>query len=157
MIVVKRSPNADSRTLQGPVGKEELTRSTQSHIDDVAAGLKLIAELLKSRGQRHDYTKMERMDDFHAALTSGHITDTLWYKHHVTEERHHLKRHVPDDVNLIDVLEHVVDCTMAGIARSGSEANIFDLDIDPNVLALAIQNTSKMIQENVKLVEENES
>lgn len=153
MIIVKKSPNADSRTLQGPVGKEELTRSTQSHIEDVCHGMELMANMIVQRSRQHDHTKLESMDEFHAALTSGHITDTLWYNHHITAERHHLKKHVPEDVNLIDVIEHVVDCTMAGLARSGE---VYDIDIDPNVLILAIQNTSKMIQEFTKIIDEEE-
>lgn len=153
MILVKKSPNADSRTMKGMVGKEELKRSTQSHINDVYNGIDLIAQMMLVRAYNHDHTKMELMNEFHEALTGGHIIDSPWYQHHITAERHHLKRHVPSDVNLIDVLEHVVDCTMAGLARSGEDANIFDLDIDPEVLKLAIQNTSKLIRENSKVID----
>ncbi|MDE7347681.1 MAG: hypothetical protein K2N48_13195 [Muribaculaceae bacterium] len=56
-------------------------------------------------------------------------------------------------MNLIDVLEHVVDCTMAGMARSGE---IYDIDIDPNVLTVAVQNTSKLIQDNTRVIQKKE-
>ncbi|MCM1439700.1 MAG: hypothetical protein NC131_10965 [Roseburia sp.] len=153
MITIRKSPNADSRTADPAAGKEELLESTTSHIADVEEGLRFLAELIKDRGPQHDHTKTEMLDEFYEALKSGHIKDTVWYNHHITAERHHLKSHVPQDVNLIDVIEHIVDCSMAGMARSGE---IYDTDIDPNVLQLAVQNTVKLIQMNTRVLDESE-
>lgn len=151
-MIVKKSPNADSRTMTPDADKAELSRSTESHINDVGAGLKFIADTLVARGRDHDHTKMENMDEFHAALRSGHVKDTSWYQKHITEERHHLKSHVPDDVNLIDVIEHLVDCTMAGLTRSGT---VYDVDLSPEVLQLAAQNTVEVLKKNTTVVEDD--
>ncbi|MCM1220532.1 MAG: hypothetical protein NC548_39200, partial [Lachnospiraceae bacterium] len=86
------------------------------------------------------------------ALTSGHIKDTDWYKMHTTEERHHLSTHVPDQVDLIDLIECVCDCCMAGLARSGE---IYDVKFPPEVLQLAVDNTVEMFKRNTKVLEDN--
>lgn len=65
-------------------------------------------------------------------------------------ERHHLNDSVPEDVNLIDVLEMVIDCTVAGLARSGS---VYDITIPEDVLKKAIDNTKQMIIDNVDVIE----
>ena len=137
-IFIKKSPSADSRTAQGPVSVEELRESTYMHKCDVQDALRVIANRLMDRGNDHDHTKFEHMDEFHAALNSGKVKESRWYQMHITEERHHLKSHVPDDVNLIDVIEHLTDCTMAGLARSGE---VYDIEFPPELLALAVKNT----------------
>lgn len=151
-ISIRKSPSADSRTAKGPVSVEELTRSTMMHIDDVKNSLNWIAELIQERGSVHDHTKMEMMDEFHAALTSGHIKDTEWYKKHITQERHHLKSNVPNDVNLIDIIEHVCDCVMAGMARSGE---VYDVDIPAETLTLALRNTVELLKSSTYVIDES--
>ncbi len=150
MIEIKKSPDADSRTGGLDVTIDRLKSSTESHISDVVAGMNFIADLLKERAISHDHTKIENMEQFHAALTSGHIKDSDWYKMHVTSERHHLLSHVPNNVTLIDVMEHLVDCTMAGLARSGS---VYDIVIPPEVLALAVSNTVELLKRNTHVVQ----
>ncbi len=153
MINIRKSINADSRSASKPPSVDELREATVSHKDDVISAMTFIASLISERSIHHDHTKMENMDEFHAALTSGKIKDTLWYNKHITEERHHLKSHVPDDVNIIDVIEHICDCTMAGLARSGV---VYDVDISPDVLVLACQNTVELLKRNTNVVEETE-
>lgn len=153
MIIAHKSPNADSRTADPAAGKEELLASTTSHIADVENGLRFIGELIIRRGAEHDHTKTEMIDEFYQALKSGHIKDTVWYNHHITAERHHLKSHVPEDVTLVDVIEHLIDCTMAGLTRSGQ---IYDTDIDPDVLRLACQNTVNLIKMNTRVIDPEE-
>ena len=47
-----------------------------------------------------------------------------WYQSiHLKKERHHLSHSAPDDVDLVDVLEQIADCVMAGMARSGECRN----------------------------------
>ena len=153
MVEIYRSVNGDSRSKDRSFNKESLRSDTESHISDVQKGIEFIITKLKEAGEKHDHTKLEHMDDFFAALSSNSVKDSQWYRMHTTEERHHLKTHVPDDVTLVDVLEHVIDCTMAGLARSGQ---VYDIDIDPAVLQLAVQNTSKMIIENTKVMDKKE-
>lgn len=153
MISIKKSPNADSRTMDDGAGKEELRQSTISHIHDVDLCMNMIADMIISRAKDHDHTKMEMMDEFYHALKTGNIKDTQWYNHHVTAERHHVKTYVHQDINLIDIIEAVCDCCMAGLARSGE---IYDTDIDPAVLQLAVQNTVKLIKKNTRVCDQND-
>ena len=73
-----------------------------------------------------------------------------WFKNRHMTERHHLNDSVPEDVNLIDVLEMVIDCTVAGLARSG---NVYPITISPEVLQKAVENTSNLIINNTKIVD----
>ncbi len=53
---------------------------------------------------------------------------------------------VPLDVNLIDVLDFIADCVMAGMARSGS---VSPLKLSPELLETAFQNTVVLLQRQV--------
>lgn len=149
MINIHKSPEADSRTANEPLTPVKLRSSTVSHMKDVEAGLNFLSYQLKEKGKHHDHTKIEHFDNFFKALTSGKVKESDWYKLHITEERHHLKSNVPNDVNLLDVIEHLVDCTMAGLTRSGE---IYDIDLSPELLQLAAQNTVELIKNNVRIV-----
>lgn len=148
MITVIRSRNADSRTADEGFNRESLYTDTKSHIQDVANGLEYLALLLKMRGLTHDHTKLDKFDRFYQALQSGSIKSTMWYQNHITSERHHLLAHVPDDVNLLDVLEHITDCVMAGSARSGQ---VYDVELPSEVLQLAVANTVQLLKRNIQV------
>lgn len=149
MIIVKKAINADSRTADANMTKEDLITDTKSHIQDVTNGLNLIAVMLKMKGPSHDHTKLDYIDDFYNAIKSGHVKETMWYQKHITMERHHILSHVPDDVNLLDILEHIVDCVMAGSARTG---NVYDVEIPPETLQLAVANTIDLLKKNIQVV-----
>jgi 4-aminobutyrate aminotransferase-like enzyme len=53
---------------------------------------------------------------------------------------------VRDDVNLIDVLDMIVDCVMAGMGRTGS---VYPLEISQDVLKKAFDNTVTLLKNNV--------
>ena len=55
------------------------------------------------------------------------------------------------DVNLLDVLEHIVDGVMAGLARSGTYR---PSEISPELLKRAFDNTVQLLLENVEVTEE---
>jgi hypothetical protein len=69
--------------------------------------------------------------------------------------RHHLLQEdgVPADVNLIDVLDMIADCVMAGMARSGE---VYSLNINPKVLAKAFVNTVELLKREVVVAETNQ-
>jgi hypothetical protein len=152
MITVHKSVNADSRTANSNFSKESLTNDTNSHIKDVSKGMDFIADQLIERGSIHDHTKTENMNQFYNALKSGNVKNSFWYQMHITNERHHLKSNVPEDVNLIDVIEHIVDCTMAGLTRSG---NIYDIGLPPDVLLKAVNNTVELLKKNINVIDSN--
>jgi hypothetical protein len=62
--------------------------------------------------------------------------------------RHHLQQEdgIPADVNLIDVLDFIADCVMAGMARSGS---VYPLTLPPELLERAFQNTVTLLKSEV--------
>lgn len=153
MITIRKSVNADSRTAKKNATIQDLETDTKSHISDVAQGLRFIADLIEAKGKLHDHTKLENLSEFHAALTNGHVKESEWYKKHITEERHHLLSYVHDDVNLTDVVEHIVDCVMAGLARSGS---VYDIELPNDVLQLAVKNTVELLKANVQVVESDD-
>jgi len=148
MIEITREPNADSRTAKVELNKEDLRAATDRHIGHVYKGLDWFASLLHEAGEYHDKTKKIKFDKFFEALKSGKIKESDWYQSHITKERHHLISNVPDDVNLIDVLEHLVDCVMAGLSRSGE---IYDIDLSNEVLQKAHKNTVELLKKNIKV------
>ena len=154
-ILIYKSENADTRSAKGPVSKDELLEDTLSHILDVQHVGYWLADKLKTQVLDHDHTKVDYIDMFHEDFTSGKqnadFKSLPWWQKHKTE-RHHLNDSVPEDVNLIDVLEMVIDCTVAGLARSG---DVYGIEISKEVLDKAIENTKNMIIENVEVVDNN--
>ena len=149
MIEITREPNADSRTAKPGFNEEDLKKATHAHIEHVNDGMKFFAEMLTHAGRNHDATKLSNFSDFTAALNSGNVKDSQWYHDHITKERHHLVSHIPDDVTLIDVIEHLVDCVMAGMSRSGT---VYDIELHDDVLQLAHKNTIELLKKNIKVV-----
>ena len=155
-IIIRKSNNADSRSADVDVTKDDLMRDTLSHIGDVRNVGYWISEKLQDQLTEHDYTKIDYIDEFYhdfiEQLNSkeAHFKEMPWFKNRHMTERHHLNDSVPEDVNLLDVLEMVIDCTVAGLARSG---NVYPITISPEVLQKAVENTSNLIINNTKIVD----
>jgi hypothetical protein len=107
----------------------------------------LFAEMLGRAAAEHDADKIKDIDGFHHDFLTG-FKETKWWDNHRKDNRHHLLQAdgVPADVDLIDVLEMISDCVMAGMARSGS---VYPLKISSEVLMRAFQNTVFLLQSNV--------
>lgn len=153
MIQIKKSKNADTRTAEGYVSKEDLKENSESHIRDVIHVGIWFANIIREQVFKHDHTKIEYIDMFYKDFTSGmkgqEFKELEWFQKHLTE-RHHLNDRCPEDVNLIDVLEMVIDCSVAGLARSGE---IYPIKIDNEILQKAVENTKKLIVNNIEIVE----
>jgi hypothetical protein len=152
MIEIKKSATADTRTCDfAKTSKETLLQSSLQHIGDVQAALGLFSGLLLQAAGRHDYDKLSDIDGFHRDFVTG-FEQTAWWDAHRRLNRHHLLQAdgVPADVNLIDVLDMICDCVMAGMARSGS---VYPLDIDPALLKRAFENTVELLKAQVKVAE----
>jgi hypothetical protein len=148
VIYIRKSPTADTRTCDfANTRKETLLDSSHQHIADVRAALGYFRARLYKQGQMHDHDKISDIDGFHRDFVTG-FKQTTWWDNHRKVNRHHLLQAdgVPQDVNLIDVLDMVADCVMAGMARSGS---VYPLDIEPEVLVRAFQNTVELLKANV--------
>lgn len=149
-IYIRKSPTADTRSCDfTSVSKQTLLDSSHQHIADVRSALGYFRALLYKQGEIHDHDKISDIDSFHADFVTG-FKEHSWWDRHRKVNRHHLLESdgVPEDVNLIDVLDMVADCVMAGMARSGS---VYALNIDPDVLMKAFQNTVELLKSQVEI------
>lgn len=154
MIRITKTPNADTRTATKPIDKETLLQSSLEHISHVSAGLEYFSEMLNEAANKHDWTKIEFIDDFARDAATGSFGADFkalpWFQLHVNTERHHVKDHCPEDVNLLDLLERVADITMAGLSRSGE---IYSDEIPAEILQRAYRNTIELLKKNVVVTE----
>ena len=159
MIKIKRHTEGDSRVAEGIPTISDFSSANRDHVEDVKNLARFFSEELIKRVQTHDWTKLYEpyKSMFYrdmCAVIEGRMDffDGEWSQLHYNElERHHLKRHCPDDVNMIDVIEMICDCVAAGLARSG---NVYDLDIPFDVLQKAVANTVELLKNEVQVVEE---
>jgi protein tyrosine phosphatase len=147
VIVIQKSKTADTRSCDfSKVSKGQLLASSYQHIDDVKRGMAFIAGMMVGNASLHDHDKITDIDQFHADFVTG-FKSTVWWDNHKRVNRHHLQTlAVPEDVNLIDVMEMIVDCVMAGMGRTG---NVTTLEIDPEVLMTAFHNTVELMKSQV--------
>ena len=155
MIKIHKNPNGDTRTAPKNVTFEEFAEANDSHISDVKRVLKRLADVVSLTGEIHDRTKksyeLEFYNDFKDTLVNGsNFVEGEWYKMHIEKERHHLLSRCPDDVDLLDVIEMIVDCVCAGKARSGE---VRPLEISDDILRLAVKNTVKLIDDMTEVEE----
>lgn len=161
-IKVERNTAGDSRVSKGIPSRDAFDHANFSHKKDVANLVGRFCKLLEASALRHDWTKVEEpystmfYDDMCATIRGERdFFDGEWSKlHYYEKERHHLKRHCPDDVTLIDVVEMVCDCVSAGMARTGE---VYDLDIDEAILSKALKNTVALLKEQIEVVDHEES
>lgn len=155
MIKIRKSPTADTRTCDfAKVSKSTLRTSSIQHIGDVRRGIAFFSRALDHAANVHDFDKIDDLDGFHRDFVTG-FKQTTWWDNHRKVNRHHLLEAdgVPSDVNLIDVLDMIADCVMAGMARSGS---VYALNISPDVLAKAFENTVELLKSQVAVIDEKD-
>ena len=148
MIRIQKSPTADTRTCDfANVSKGTLWESSAQHISDVCEALNFFQALIVKAATDHDTDKLTDIDGFHRDFVTG-FKQTTWWDAHRKLNRHHLNvaDGIPENVNLIDVLDFIADCVMAGMGRSGS---VYPLNIDPDVLMRAFQNTVEALKAQV--------
>src|SRR5512147_3215675 len=144
-IKIRPSPTANSRTRDwSKVTKETLLTSSIQHIGDVREGLAFFCRMLEDAGLAHDHDKITGITHFLADFRTG-LKETGWWDNHRKVNRHHLTEAdgIPSDVNLIDVLDHITDCVMAGMARSGS---VRPLALPSELLQRAFANTVELLK-----------
>lgn len=156
-IKIKRNTNGDSRSATTIPTINAFGDANNIHAMDVEKMMKSFAEEIKNRSTDHDWSKLYEpyRSMFYRDLCNTiegrmKFEDGEWYKFHCDNERHHLLKHCPDDVNLIDVLEMLCDCVCAGMARSGC---VRDLEIDAEILDRAVRNTVTLLENAVELEE----
>ena len=156
VIDVAANNLGDTRTANRKPSFDEFQAANRYHMADVQNVMRGIARLINEAGANHDYTKDHYEEEFYADFckvldgSTENFTDMDWYQTHIREERHHINSRCPDDVDLIDIIEHIVDCCCAGKTRSGY---ISPVVIDPEILNRAVENTVKLIDNNTRIVE----
>jgi hypothetical protein len=152
MIQIRKSETADTRTCDfAKVSKDTLLASSKQHIGDVREALQFFSRQIAEAMLHHDTDKLTDIDGFHADFLTGFEKHDWWDRHRQLN-RHHLNMAdgVRDDVNLIDVLDFIADCVMAGMARSGS---VYALHLSPELLERAFQNTVDLLKSQVTVEE----
>ena len=151
MIEIKPSPTANSRTCDFKnTSKETLIESSKQHIEDVINGFEFLINKMREQIKNHDFDKLTDIETFYKDFKVNFET-TEWWDNHRKINRHHLFQSdgIPKDVNLIDVLETIVDCVMAGKARTGY---VYPLNISNELLQKAFTNTVELMINNVEVV-----
>lgn len=149
MIEVKFCPFGDTRTCDyKSVPKEALRDASVEHIADVGRALAFFQAKLTEAAVNHDTDKLTDIDSFHADFLTG-FESVAWWGRHRKLNRHHLLHEdgIPADVNLIDVLDYLSDCVMAGKARSGGK--YYSPEIAADVLMRAFKNTVALLESQV--------
>ncbi len=150
MITIHKSKTADTRTCDfSNTTKETLLLSSRQHIGDIVKALAFFQAKITEAAGEHDYDKLTAIDWFHADFVTG-FKQTGWYDNHRKIHRHHLDKPdgVPKDVNLLDVLEHIADCVMAGMGRSGA---VYELKLSDELLQAAFRNTVELLKLEVQV------
>jgi len=155
MIPITKSATADTRTCDfANTNKETLLASSRTHIGDVVKAMAFFIGKLTEAAGEHDYDKLTAIDWFHEDFVTG-FKQTGWWDNHRKIHRHHLAQAdgVPENVNLLDVIEYISDCVMAGMARSGS---VYDLEMPPELLERAFKNTVELLKAEVVVSDAND-
>lgn len=152
MISITKSATADTRSCDPTkVTRDELLASSLQHIGDVVKALAFFQSKLTEAAGAHDYDKLTDIDWFHRNFQTG-FKETGWWDNHRKIHRHHLASEdgIPEDVNLLDVIEWVADCVMAGMGRTGK---VYDLVMPSEVLQKALRNTVELLKAEVQVIE----
>jgi len=153
-VIIESTPNADSRTASGELDKEAILQDTKKHIVGVRETLYAISDELRIIANNHDHTKLSDFDQFFEDFSKHRLDpdnvkfkELPWWKIHMTE-RHHLNDSCPENVDLLDVLEMIVDCVCAGKARSGE---VYPIELSNDILQRAVKNTQKLLESNIRV------
>ena len=149
-ITICKNPNASILSAPLEITPEELKEAVHVHRADVATVMDELGNELSKMGENHDWTKQVFADEYFRDFydnpkdTEG-FKASEWYQQHITAERHHLLDHFPEDVNLLDVIEmlvdHVCNKKMRGIKN-------MRIAIPAYILEKAMHNTVKLIDKN---------
>lgn len=153
VVEINKSPNADSRTAVGKVSFEDFAKAADMHRDDVKRVMYELARQLREIADSHDYTKKTSEEEYYEAYmnarkngTDFHNSD--WYKDHVVKERHHIDKHVADDINLLDVLEAICDHCCDEMPEKGK---VGKMEIDDKVLMKSFDDTVDLVKSFIRL------
>lgn len=155
-IAIYKDPYGDNwkPSDEDDISAEDFRRANRNHQLEVMMCMDYISTMISKAGQRHDFTKDSQSglffrDFINWKLNGEDMDNGEWFPMHVKAERHHLKDNVPDDVNLVDVIEMICDCVCAGLARSGE---LRPIKIDSDILQKAVQNTVELVKNKCYII-----
>ena len=151
IVIIPPSPTADTRSCDwSKVSIKQLCDSSVQHREDVVKGFEFFVRMMRRQARLHDYDKLSDIEGFHRDFKTG-FAQTDWWDTHRKINRHHLLQPdgVPDDVNLVDIFDLIVDCTVAGMARTG---DVFPITVSDDVLRRAFENTCTLLRNHVSVV-----
>lgn len=151
-VIIKKTTKCDTRTLpEGAIVSEADAKSdTLKHRKAVVDTGKFVCDKIKEQFKEHDWSKLGvNLKQFTDGLNKGIDSPEFdeWYEMHVAAERHHLKKFVPDDVNIVDLLEMICDCVCAGKARTG---DVYPLELPNELLQKVVANTVEWLKDVIK-------
>lgn len=160
LVEIKKNTNGDSRVADHVPTFKEFIQANDSHIEDVKNLMEEFSVYIRKTGYTHDWSKI---DEPYESMFYRNLCDAIegrikfdnceWIKYHYKQERHHLDKNCPEDVNLADVIEMICDCVVAGKARSGA---VREVKISDEILQKAVKNTVKLLDSWVEVVEDGE-
>lgn len=131
---------------------DELFLDTINHIRDVERVMSAVGGYVEEIGEWHDWSKLEYFNEFQKdcleRLSTPEFKKRSWYNIHTVKERHHINSNCPEDVNLFDLIEMIVDCVVAGKTRSGEVKEEF-LVVPDEVISKAYYNTVKLMSAKI--------
>ena len=152
-VVIKKTNKCDTRTLPkgSVVSEKDAKEDTLKHRQAVIDIGNFVCDKVKEQFKEHDWSKLgSNLKEFTNGLNKGFDSEEFdkWYQMHVAAERHHLKKFVPDDVNIVDLLEMLCDCVAAGMARTGS---VYPMELPNELLQKVVENTVEWLKANIKV------
>ena len=155
-IIIEKSNMGDTRTADTMPTLVEFAKANDKHRANVVVLMSNFARDIQKRGHEHDWTKADEpyRSQFYQAMVltmeaGRDFDESVWMRNHYSIERHHLNWRVPEDVNLIDVIEMICDSVEAAAARSGELR--YGIDLPDEVLQNAVKNTVQMVWDSVVL------
>lgn len=153
VVEIRKSPNGDSRTAIGKVSFEDFAKATDMHRDDVKRVMYELARRLREIADSHDYTKkifdQKYYEDYIDSIKNDtDFHDSEWFKNHIIQERHHIKYHTPDDINLLDILEAICDHCCDDMSEKGK---VKKMEIDEKVLMKSFDSTVNLVKIFIRL------
>lgn len=150
-VTIYKNPNGDTRTAPKDISFEQFQEANDMHRENVKNVMNGLALKIMITGLNHDHTKKAHnrlyYKNFLSTINEGtDFVNSEWYQYHIKAERHHLLSNYPEDVNLIDILEMIVDCVCSRITRS---EDVRPIEINNEILRKALDNTVEYIKDRV--------
>lgn len=135
------------------VDKVDLLHDLITHTRNVRAVLRFFSDRMEASAQKHGQDMKESINDYHSAFVSG-FKNPKWFEEHRRHSRHHLDHPagIPDDVTLLDVLEHIAERVATAAGRTG-ELTREEASIDLDLVRKAFRNTVQLVRDNVEIAD----